>query len=149
MEQPQYNMFYREKVETEYAPLYGGIGLGTTIWSPLAGGLLTGKYNAGNPGGTRISVKGYEWLQDRYEGEKATEKLAAVRALTPLAAELGADLPCLALAWCLKNPRVSTVIMGASRVEQLTNNLRALETLPKLTDDVMERIEGILGGKPV
>ena len=148
MEQPQYNMFERAKVEKEFASLYGDIGLGTTIWSPLAGGLLTGKYNAGTPTGTRTSLEGYEWLKIRYESEEAKVKLEKVRLLGDLARELDTNLPRLSIAWCLKNPHVSTAILGASKVEQLTNNLGALDALPKLTPEVMGRIEGVLGNQP-
>ena len=144
MEQPQYNLFTRDKVEKEFAPLYGDIGLGTTIWSPLAGGLLTGKYNEGTPEGTRISLEGYEWLKPRYEGDEAKRKLVSVRQLGDLAKELNTDLPCLGISWCLKNPHVSTAILGASKVEQLKNNLAALDVLPKLTPETMDRIDGIL-----
>ena len=148
MEQPQYNMFARDKVEKEFAPLYGDMGLGTTIWSPLAGGLLTGKYNEGTPEGTRVSMENYAWLKPRYEDDQAKCKFAAIKQLGELAKELGGNLPCLAIAWCLKNPHVSTAILGASKVEQLENNLRALELVPKLTPEVMETIEGILGNRP-
>jgi voltage-dependent potassium channel beta subunit len=148
MEQPQYNMFERQKVEAEFAPLYGDIGLGTTVWSPLASGLLTGKYNEGDPGGTRISLKGYEWLKENFHGEEAQRRLEAVRQLGGVAGDLGTNLPRLALAWCLKNPHVSTVITGASRVEQVTDNMQAMEVVPKLTDEVMAKIEGILQNRP-
>ena len=144
MEQPQYNMFKRDKVEKEFAPLYGDIGLGTTIWSPLAGGLLTGKYNEGTPKDTRISMENYAWLKPRYEDEEAQAKLAKVRQLADLAKELGTDLPQLAVAWCLKNPHVSTAILGASKVEQLENNLGALDVLSRLTPEVMEKVESVL-----
>ena len=148
MEQPQYNLFTRDKVEKEFAPLYGDIGLGTTIWSPLASGLLTGKYNAGNPGDTRISLKNYGWLKESFENEEGQRKLKIVPQLGEVATELDANLPQLGIAWCLKNPHVSTAILGASKVEQLENNLRALELMPKLTPEVMEKIEGILGNRP-
>ena len=148
MEQPQYNMFVRDKVEREFAPLYGDIGLGTTIWSPLASGLLTGKYNAGDPGDTRMSLKGYEWLKERMSNEEAKKQMETVKALAGVASDLGTNLPRLALAWCLRNPHVSTVITGASRVEQLEDNLGALEIVPKLTPEVLEKIEGLLGNKP-
>ena len=148
MEQPQYHMFHRERVEKEYAPLYGEYGLGTTIWSPLASGLLTGKYNDGDPGDTRSSLKGYEWLKETFTNEEAKRRLEAVKKLAAVASDLGTNLPRLALAWCLKNPHVSTVITGASRVSQLTDNLQALEVVPKLTDEVIGRIEEILANKP-
>ena len=148
MEQPQYNMFAREKVEREFAPLYGDIGLGTTIWSPLASGMLTGKYLQGDPGDTRISLKNYEWLKESFTNEEAEKRMAVVRRLNDFAGELGTNLPRLALAWCIKNPHVSTAIMGASRVEQLQDNLQALDVLPKLTPEAMSAIEDILGNKP-
>ena len=148
MEQPQYHMFHRERVEKEYAPLYGEYGMGTTIWSPLASGLLTGKYNDGDPGDTRLSLKGYEWLKEAFSNEEAKQRLEAVKKLAAVASDLGTNLPRLALAWCLKNPHVSTVITGASRVSQLTDNLQALEVVPKLTEEVIGRIETILANKP-
>ncbi len=149
MEQPQYNMLHRERVEREYAPLYEEIGLGTTIWSPLAGGLLTGKYNEGIPEGSRATLPGYEWLRSRFEGE-AGPRPASTRcaALEPVAADLGCSLAQLALAWCLANPRVSTVITGASRPEQVRENLAAAEVVERLTPEVMERIEAILDNRP-
>ena len=142
MEQPQYNLLHRERVEQEYARLYADIGLGTTIWSPLASGLLTGKYNDGIPPGTRGTLKGYEWLAERLSDK---DKLAVVRRLVPIAADLGCTLAQMSLAWCLKNPRVSTVITGASRPAQVVENMKALDVVPKLTSDVMARIEGALG----
>ncbi len=147
MEQPQYNMFTRDKVEKDFAPLYGDIGLGTTIWSPLASGLLTGKYNAGDPGDTRTSLKNYGWLKERFESEQSQKNLKLVPQLGELAQELDTNLPQLGIAWCLKNPHVSTAILGASKVEQLENNLKALDLVPKLTPEVMEKIEGILGNR--
>ena len=148
MEQPQYNMFHREKVEKEFAPLYGDLGLGTTIWSPLASGLLTGKYNNGDPGDTRMSLKGYEWLKEHMTNDEAKKRLETVKALAGVAAELDTNLPRLALAWCLRNPHVSTVITGASRVEQLQDNMKAVEVVGRLTPEVLERIEGLLGNAP-
>jgi voltage-dependent potassium channel beta subunit len=148
MEQPQYNMLHRERVEKEYARLYSEIGLGTTIWSPLASGLLTGKYNEGVPEDSRLNLPGYEWLRDALLGEKGEARLAVVRQLGGLADELGVPLSQMALAWCLKNPNVSTVITGASREAQVKSNMGALEVVEKLTDDVMERIGTILEGQP-
>lgn len=144
MEQPQYNMFTRDKVEKEFAPLYGDLGLGTTIWSPLAGGLLTGKYNEGTPKDTRIGLEDYAWLKSRYEDEEARRKIEKVRELASVAQELDTNLPRLGIAWCLKNPHVSTAILGASKVAQLENNLGALDLVPKLTPEVMDKVEGIL-----
>jgi voltage-dependent potassium channel beta subunit len=148
MEQPEYNMFRRDRVEGEYVRLYRQIGLGTTIWSPLASGLLTGKYNDGIPEGTRATVAGYEWLRKRFEGEKARQQIEKVRQLTLIANELGCSMAQLALAWCLKNPNVSTVITGASRVSQVHENLKALEIAPQLNDELMQRIETILDNRP-
>lgn len=148
MEQPQYNMFEREKIEREFLPLYSSIGLGTTIWSPLASGLLTGKYNQGCPEGTRASLTGYEWLRERLVGEQARERVERVGALAPLAKELGCTLAQLAIAWCAANPNVSTVITGASRPEQVTENMRALEFVPALRGGLIERIDEILGNRP-
>ena len=134
MEQPQYNLFHRERVEREYARLYADLGLGTTIWSPLASGLLTGKYNDGVPADSRGAVKGYEWLAERLTERAKIEK---VKKLAPIAAGLGCTLAQMALAWCLKNPNVSTVITGASRPAQVQENMRALAVVPQLTPDVM------------
>jgi len=148
MEQPEYNMFHRQRVEAEYAPLYREIGLGTTIWSPLASGLLTGKYNRGIPDGTRVTLKGYDWLRKEFEGEAAAKKIAKVERLTQIADELGCSMAQLALAWCLKNPHVSTVITGASRAEQVVENMKALEVAAQLSDAIMQQIENILENKP-
>ncbi len=147
MEQPQYNLFHRSRVEKEYAPLYKAHGLGTTIWSPLASGLLTGKYNNGVPAGSRLDTPGMEWLREAVLGPGSDKKLAAVQKFAEVAKELGTSLPRLGVAWCLKNPNVSTVILGASKVEQLQENLGALEVLPKLTSEVMAKLEKI--SKPV
>ena len=143
MEQPQYNLLHRERVEQEYARLYADIGLGTTTWSPLASGLLTGKYNDGIPPGTRGTLKGYEWLAERLSDK---DKLAVVRRLAPIASDLGCTLAQMSLAWCLKNPHVSTVITGASRPAQVVENMKALDVVPKLTSDVMARIDAALDG---
>jgi voltage-dependent potassium channel beta subunit len=144
MEQPQYNMFHRERFEREYAPLYKELGYGTTIWSPLASGLLTGKYNDGIPADSRASLEGYEWLQRGI----TPERIEKVRALKPIADEFGASMAQFALAWCLANPNVSTVITGASRPQQVHENMKALEIAPKLTGDVLERIDEVLGNRP-
>ena len=148
MEQPQYNMFHRERVEKEYASLYAGIGLGTTIWSPLASGLLTGKYNAGTPPETRAALPAYHWIRRRFESTEGQLQIEKVKKLGALASELGLSLPRLAIAWCLKNPNVSTVITGASKPEQVTENMRAQEALPLLTPEVIEKIEEILDNAP-
>jgi voltage-dependent potassium channel beta subunit len=148
MEQPQYNMFRRERVEKEYVPLYRDFGLGTTVWSPLAGGLLTGKYNDGIPKGSRVTLAGYEWLKERYEGPEAESRIKKVGQLKTIAEEMGISMAQLALAWCLKNPMVSSVITGASRPEQVVENMKAMEMVDTLTPEIMGRIEGILGNKP-
>jgi len=148
MEQPQYHMLHRERVEVEYSRLYNEIGLGTTIWSPLASGMLTGKYNDGIPEGTRITEEGYEWLRERFESEEAQQEIEKVKQMMPIADELGCTMAQLALAWCLKNPHVSTVITGASKPEQVTENMKALEVVEKLNDDLMVRLEEILDNKP-
>ncbi len=146
MEQPQYNMFERTRMEQDYTPVFRNVGLGTTIWSPLAAGLLTGKYNQGVPEGSRLALEGFEWLKDRWIQE---EKVAKVRALTELANAHGFPLSCMAIAWTLKNEQVTTAILGASRKEQLIENLKALEVLPQLTAELMQKIEGILQNKPL
>ena len=144
VEQPQYNLFHRARVEKELSALCRSPGLGTTIWSPLASGLLTGKYNSGVPKDTRLGVAGLEWLRDELLKKPGVEKrLAAVPKLAAIAKELGTSLPCLAIAWCLKNPNVSTVILGASRVEQLAENLGSLDIIEKLTPHVMKEIDAI------
>ena len=149
MEQPEYHMFHRDRVEREYVPLYREIGLGTTTWSPLANGILTGKYNDGIPPGSRFSLEEYAWLRPELEGEEGRRRVAKVRdELSPLAKELGCTMAQLAIAWCVKNPDVSTVITGASRREQVVENMAALEVVPRLTPEVMERIEKILGNRP-
>jgi len=148
MEQPQYHMFHRERFEVEYAPLYKEIGLGTTIWSPLSSGLLTGKYNQGLPEDTRTSLDGYEWLRKRFEDDDALQNIQKVGEMIPIAEELGCSMAQLALAWTLKNPNVSTTITGASKVEQVVDNMKAIDVVEKLTPAVMERIEAILDNKP-
>ncbi|MEO8344541.1 MAG: aldo/keto reductase [Betaproteobacteria bacterium] len=146
MEQPQYNLFHRERVEHEYARLYDDLGIGTTIWSPLASGLLTGKYSEGIPKDSRASLKGYEWLA---ESIVDPAKTAVVRYLASIAKDLGCTLAQMALAWCLKNPRVSTVITGASRPAQVEENMKALDVVAKLTPEVMARIDAVLtAGQP-
>jgi voltage-dependent potassium channel beta subunit len=137
MEQPQYNILERTRVEDEYGPLYDDVGLGLTTWSPLASGLLTGKYLDGIPADSRGALEGYEWVADIAQ---ADEYVAKVRALKAIADELDCTLAQLAIAWCTKNPRVSTVILGASRVSQLQENLAALEVADRLDDEVLARI---------
>ncbi len=143
VEQPQYNLFHRGRVEKEYAPLYARFGLGTTIWSPLASGLLTGKYVRGVPKNSRLNFRGLEWLRKEVLSGNIQQRLAAVEKLAVLARDLDTTLPRLGIAWCLKNPHVSTVILGASRVEQLQENLGALELADRLTPAVMARIDKI------
>jgi len=148
MEQPQYNMLYRDRVESEYAHLYDEIGLGTTVWSPLASGLLTGKYNQGIPDGTRASLAGYEWLREHFTDEAAIEGIEKIGQLIPIAEGMGATMAQFALAWTLLNPNVSTTITGASRVEQVKENLKALDFVSQFTTDVIEKVEAILDNKP-
>ena len=140
MEQPQYNLFHRKRVEQEYARLYEDIGLGLTIWSPLASGLLTGKYRQGVPADSRGALEGMGFL---VKGLTHAEKNAAVARLETLAADLGCPLAQMAIAWAARNPRVSTVITGASKIAQLQENLRAVDVIPKLTPEVMARIDEI------
>lgn len=148
MEQPQYNLFEREKVEGDYRPLYDLMGLGTTIWSPLASGVLTGKYNNGIPAGSRLDLPGYEWLKELWQGEKGKQRIAQVQQLAALAGEIGLPIHHMALLWCLANKNVSTVILGASKKSQLEDNLTALDGREKLTPDVLDKIDAILGNKP-
>ncbi|HEY1019401.1 MAG TPA: aldo/keto reductase [Sediminibacterium sp.] len=146
VEQPQYNMFERFKVEQDYLPVYQNVGLGTTIWSPLAAGFLTGKYNNGIPEDSRLAIEGFGWLKDRWIQDVKLEK---VKKLTHLANELGVSLASLAIAWTIKNPHVTTAILGATKKEQLFENLKALDSLLLLSTEVMDKIEAILQNKPV
>lgn len=145
MEQPEYNMFHRQVFEVEYQPIYKELGYGTTIWSPLASGLLSGKYANGIPEGSRAALPGYEWLQDE---TLTPERIEKTRQLTPIAADLGCTLAQMSLAWCLKNPNVSTVITGASRPEQVQENMKAMDVVDKLTPEIMDKIDEVLGNKP-
>ncbi len=145
MEQPQYNMFERNKVESEFSEIYKNVGLGTTIWSPMASGLLSGKYNDGIPKGSRLGLAGFEWLRDKWITDVNLKK---VKKLADLAAKTDLSLPAMSIAWCLKNPNVSTAILGATKKQQLIENLKSLDVLPKLTEDVMEKIEKIMQNKP-
>jgi aryl-alcohol dehydrogenase-like predicted oxidoreductase len=138
-------MLVRERFEKEYARLFKDYGYGSTTWSPLASGLLTGKYNNGIPADSRGALKGYEWLHGTLTD---ADSIAKVKALQPVADELGCTMAQMAIAWCLKNPNVSTVITGASRVSQVHENLKAAEVAAKLTPENMARIDGILGNDP-
>ena len=146
VEQPEYNMFTRQKVEVEFSQIYKTVGLGTTIWSPLASGILSGKYNHEFPSDTRLGMEGLDWLKEK---NFTVERIDVVKKLSALAADLNMSLPVLGLAWCLKNPNVSTVILGASKEHQLKENLTSLEAKEKLTPEIMDQIEGILSNKPV
>ncbi len=148
MEQPQYNMLHRDKVEREFLPLYANLGLGTTTWSPLASGVLTGKYRDGIPEDSRMAVPEYGWLREEFESEEGRAQVRKAADLEGVAKELGISQAQLAVAWCLKNPHVSTVILGASKPGQLSENLAALEKLPLLTDEVMKKIEKVLDNRP-
>jgi len=145
MEQPQYNLFERQKMEVDYHTIFRNIGMGTTIWSPLASGLLTGKYNNGIPEGSRLALDGFEWLKDR---TLSNERLARVAQLGTIAADLGTSTATLSIAWCIANPNVTTAILGATRESQLEENLKALDVLPKLTPEVLEQIEQTMQTKP-
>ena len=145
MEQPQYNMLHRERVENEYLPLYGEIGLGTTTWSPLGSGLLTGKYNDGVPPGTRAALPNYSWIQ---ESILTPENVAKVKELQPIAKELGCSMAQLALAWVRRNDHVSTVITGATSAKQVEENMGSLEFVSSLDQGAMHRIDEVLGNKP-
>lgn len=147
MEQPQYNLFEREKMERDYnTTVFKNIGLGTTIWSPLCSGLLTGKYNDGIPEGSRLGIEGFEWLKDRTLADDRIEK---VKKLTRIAEELGTSTATLAIAWCIHNPNVTTAILGATKEAQLLENLKALDVLPLLTSEVIEKIEVVMNNKPL
>jgi voltage-dependent potassium channel beta subunit len=146
MEQPEYNLFNRERMEREYMQIFRNVGMGTTIWSPLASGLLTGKYNKGIPVDSRLGLPGFEWLKDR---QFVQEKLDRVAKLEKVAQALNTSLAALSIAWCIRNPNVTTAILGATREDQLTENLKALDIYPVLTLDIMEEIDAIMGTMPV
>ena len=148
MEQPEYNMFNRMKLEKEYLGLFDSEGMGTTIWSPLASGVLTGKYNRGIPKGSRMSLPEYKFLRDKLESKEGSDRLNKVKRLGKVADKLGISLAQLSLAWCLKNKNVSTVILGATNTKQLDENLKSIEYKDLLTDSVMGRIENILKNMP-
>jgi aryl-alcohol dehydrogenase-like predicted oxidoreductase len=145
MEQPQYNLFERYKVEKEFLSIYDNVGLGTTIWSPLASGLLTGKYNNGIPKKSRLSLKEFGWLKDRLIVD---DKIKKAKKISELSAELGITTAALSIAWCIRNPHVTTAILGATKKQQLLDNLKAIEVMEKLTPEVLEKIEKIMQNKP-
>lgn len=149
MEQPEYNLFERNKLEKEYLGLFKNEGLGTTIWSPIASGLLSGKYNNGIPEHTRLDVKGYEWLREKFESQDWKIKIGKVRQLSKVADEAGIPMVNLALGWCLQNRNVSTIILGASKVKQLEQNLQTFNYMDQFTPDLLDKIEEIVGTKPV
>ncbi|WP_341838524.1 aldo/keto reductase [Chitinophaga pollutisoli] len=145
VEQPEYNLFRREKIELEYLPVFNSVGLGTTIFSPLASGILTGKYNNGVPEGSRLSLEGYEWLRNR---NLLDANIAKVKQLEKVAKDLGTTLAVLAVAWTIRNPNVSSTILGATKEAQLTETLKALEVYPQLTPEIMKEIDTIMGNAP-
>ena len=145
MEQPQYNMFERNKLENEYLGIFKTVGLGTTIWSPMASGLLSGKYNDGIPKNSRFALQGFDWLRDRW---MLDDNLKKVKKISELANKLGVSTAALSIAWCVKNQNVSTAILGATKKQQLLENLKSLDVVPMLTPELMEKIETILKNKP-
>ncbi len=145
VEQPQYNLIERRKMEIDFVPIFRNVGMGTTIWSPLASGLLTGKYNNGIPENSRLALEGFEWLKDR---TITGQRLESVRQLSKIADELGCSLAVLSLAWCLANRDVTSAILGASRKEQVEENLKALELYPQLSPELLTRIDEVMGTKP-
>ncbi len=146
VEQPQYNMFERFKMEQDYLPVFQNVGLGTTIWSPLAAGFLTGKYLNGIPEDSRLAIQGFDWLKERWVQEAKIEK---VKKLAVLAQEMNVSLAEMSIAWTVKNPNVTTAILGATKKHQLEENLKALQVLPLLTPEIMGKIEAILQNKPI
>jgi len=145
MEQPQYNLFEREKMEKEYLDVFRTVGMGTTIWSPLASGLLSGKYNNGVPKNSRFALQGFDWLKERWMMD---DKLKKVKKLAELADKTGISMAALSIAWCIRNPNVSTAILGATKKQQLLENLKALDAVSKLTPEIMTKIDGIMNNKP-
>lgn len=145
VEQPEYNMFNRTKIEKDFLQIFKTIGMGTTIWSPLSSGLLTGKYNAGIPEGSRLATEGFEWLKEKQATDERIEK---VKKLQSVADDLGVSMATMAIAWTIKNPNVTTTILGATKKSQLEENLKALDVLPLLNDDVMKRIDDIMQNAP-
>jgi voltage-dependent potassium channel beta subunit len=145
MEQPQYNLFERRKVEQDYYPIFRNTGMGTTIWSPLASGLLTGKYNDGIPQGSRLALENYGWLKDKIMQD---DKIERIKKLDKVAGDLNTSLATLSVAWCINNPNVTTAILGATKDKQLSENLKALDVYPKLTLEILNEIDAIMGTKP-
>lgn len=145
MEQPEYNMFNRNKIDNEFLQIFKTVGLGTTIWSPLAAGLLTGKYNDGIPEGSRMAIEGFGWLKEKH---LQNDKIEKIKKLQPVADKLESTMAALSIAWCIKNPNVTTAILGATKKEQLYDNLKALAILPKLSPEIMDEIEAIIQTKP-
>ena len=144
MEQPQYNLLDRKRFEVEYDPIFKRYQMGTTIWSPLASGTLTGKYLDGIPEGSRATLKGYEWLKKHMiDSERGQARMEKVKKLKPIADELGVSLSKISIAWCLLNPNVSTVILGASKVDQLKEKLESLEVVPLLTEEIQRKLASI------
>ncbi len=148
MEQPQYNLFHRHKVESEFTHLYKRYGLGTTIFSPLASGLLTGKYSKGIPDNSRMALKELSWLKERFQKEGMQEKIIKINKLKEIADGIDISLTQLALAWCLKNPNVSSVITGASKLSQMNENLKAVDVVSKINESVLNLIELVVNNKP-
>ncbi len=146
MEQPQYNLLERNKIENEYLGIFNTVGMGTTIWSPLASGLLSGKYNNSIPEGSRFGLQGFDWLKEKWLQDELLKK---VKNLASLASELEVSMPALGIGWCIKNPNVTTAILGATKKEQLIENLKAIEAIEKLTPEVMQKIEEIVKTKPL
>jgi voltage-dependent potassium channel beta subunit len=148
MEQPQYNIFERQKVEKDYLPLYKNFGMGTTTWSPLASGLLTGKYSSGSPKDSRVHLPGYEWLKNRFESPEGQAKIEKVNRLKEILDLESIDISQFSIAWCLRNPNVTTVILGASKLEQLQKNLKALDVVDQIDEDLWDKVDDIFGTKP-
>ena len=146
VEQPQYNLFHRDKIENEFLMIFNTVGMGTTTWSPLASGLLSGKYNEGIPEGSRFGLRGFDWLKDRWMQEQF---LVKVKRLSKLAEDLGISMAEMSIAWCIKNPQVTTAILGATRKEQLLENLKAVNAIEKLTPAIMQQIDDIVQTRPV
>src|SRR5690606_35391364 len=146
VEQPEYNLLNRQKMEADYVTIFNNIGMGATTWSPLASGLLTGKYNKGIPADSRLALQGYEWLKDRFYTD---QRLHAVNQLQDITTGLGVSMAAFSIAWCIRNPTVTSAILGSTKIHQLEENLKALEVLPLLSDEIMERVDNVMQTKPV